>query len=231
MLAMDHIVIAVADLQTAARDYAALGFTVAPGGEHAGGVSHNALVIFEDGVYLELIAFKKPVPGWRWQEVFEHAGEGLVDYALCPSDIDATLATLPDAWDAPVDGARLRPDGERLAWRLAHPRTHDLPFLCADVTPRALRVPEGPHRRHPNGATGVAEVTLAVANVEATEARLATLLGTPDGTLGACRFKLVPASTGHLARRGEGPVGFRLSGGAPATFDPLLTHGVAIGIG
>ena len=35
--AIDHIVILVADLAAASADYAALGFTVTPGGEHTGG--------------------------------------------------------------------------------------------------------------------------------------------------------------------------------------------------
>ena len=50
-LSIDHIVIAVADLDAAVRDYTALGFTVLPGGEHPRG-SRNALVVFADGAYL-----------------------------------------------------------------------------------------------------------------------------------------------------------------------------------
>ena len=34
-LPLDHIVAAVDDLETASRDYRALGFTVVPGGVHA----------------------------------------------------------------------------------------------------------------------------------------------------------------------------------------------------
>ena len=30
-----------------------------PGGEHAGGVTHNALVCFADGSYLEIVAFRR----------------------------------------------------------------------------------------------------------------------------------------------------------------------------
>ena len=47
---------------------AALGFTVIRGGEHANGITHNVLVVFEDGAYLELIAWKKPDPGMRWSD-------------------------------------------------------------------------------------------------------------------------------------------------------------------
>ncbi|PMP81392.1 MAG: VOC family protein, partial [Roseiflexus castenholzii] len=56
---IDHIVILVRDLLAAIDDYTALGFTVTPGGVHADGATHNALVAFVDGGYLELIAFRR----------------------------------------------------------------------------------------------------------------------------------------------------------------------------
>ncbi|MCW5883173.1 MAG: VOC family protein, partial [Anaerolineae bacterium] len=56
---IDHIVILVHDLAQAQADYAALGFTVVPGGEHTGGATHNARVAFADGSYVELLAFKR----------------------------------------------------------------------------------------------------------------------------------------------------------------------------
>ena len=63
---LDHIVIAVADLDSAIADYRKLGFTVFPGGTHHGGASQNALVVFADGSYFELIAYLKPSPDVRW---------------------------------------------------------------------------------------------------------------------------------------------------------------------
>jgi catechol 2,3-dioxygenase-like lactoylglutathione lyase family enzyme len=47
--ALDHVVIAVGDLEQAIADYRSLGFTVVPGGRHPGRTSHNALIVFEDG--------------------------------------------------------------------------------------------------------------------------------------------------------------------------------------
>ncbi len=55
LLAVDHIVIMVPDLNAAIRDYTELGFTVIPGGSHPAG-THNALIAFADGAYIELIA-------------------------------------------------------------------------------------------------------------------------------------------------------------------------------
>ena len=56
-LALDHLVIAVSDLPRAIADYTALGFTVLEGGRHPGRPTHNALVVFEDGSYLEPVSY------------------------------------------------------------------------------------------------------------------------------------------------------------------------------
>lgn len=48
---IDHVVIAVADLEGAIASYAQAGFTVVRGGRHNIG-THNALIAFADGSYL-----------------------------------------------------------------------------------------------------------------------------------------------------------------------------------
>jgi catechol 2,3-dioxygenase-like lactoylglutathione lyase family enzyme len=45
-LKLDHIVIAVHDLERTIADYGALGFHVVRGGDHPGRATHNALVVF-----------------------------------------------------------------------------------------------------------------------------------------------------------------------------------------
>ena len=57
---MDHLVILVGELEDAIASYEELGFRVTPGGEHADGLTRNALVPFADGTYLELVAFIDP---------------------------------------------------------------------------------------------------------------------------------------------------------------------------
>ena len=57
---LDHLVILVRDLDQAVREYEVLGFTVTSGGEHADGLTRNALIPFRDGSYLELVAFLDP---------------------------------------------------------------------------------------------------------------------------------------------------------------------------
>jgi catechol 2,3-dioxygenase-like lactoylglutathione lyase family enzyme len=253
--AIDHVVILVSDLDVASADYAALGFTVMPGGEHADGATHNALVIFPDDTYLELIAFRRPSLGHRWWgRVAE--GEGLVDFALLPGAIADDIAAARDrglAIAGPTDGGRLRPDGQQVAWQLGIPPTPDLPFLCGDVTPRALRVPGGDVRRHANAAIGIATLTIAVADLAASAARYRALLGRdaerpPEGAevpgaqvasfaLGSATIVLAAPDGDadsdlrrYLDRRGEGPyaLALRAAGAQPTTLDRERTHGVRL---
>ena len=83
MMNLDHVVIVVADLARAVADYEALGFTVAPGGEHADGRTHNALIPFADGMYIELIAFRSGIvaPYHPWCR-FLATGGVMADWAL-----------------------------------------------------------------------------------------------------------------------------------------------------
>lgn len=186
-LKLDHIVIAVHDLERTIADYGALGFHVVRGGEHPGRATHNALVVFADGSYFELIAWREPSPTERWWQLLQRHGEGIVDFALLPP---STAATVADAkargllLEGPLDGGRLRPDGERLRWQTARSPSADLPFLCGDLTPRALRVPEGEVRVHANGALGVASLAIAVRDLDATLARYRALLGAGAGDAG-----------------------------------------------
>lgn len=144
-LTLDHIVIAVHDLDKTIDDYAALGFTVVRGGEHPGRPTHNALVVFEDGAYFELIAWRSPAPQDRWWQLLDQHGEGIIDFALLPPSTAEVIAAAKSRGldlQGPLDGGRLRPDGEQLQWQTGRPTTYDLPFLCGDITPRKLRVPE-----------------------------------------------------------------------------------------
>jgi catechol 2,3-dioxygenase-like lactoylglutathione lyase family enzyme len=196
MLGIDHVVILVNDLDAACEDYAALGFTVVPGGEHADGATHNALIAFADGSYLELLAFRQPSPDHRWWRHVE-IGEGLIDWALLPDNISRALATIREQgtpFEGPVPGGRQRPDGREIAWQMGIPSTPHLPFLCADVTPRSLRVPEGPARQHANQVTGIANVTVAVSDIAA---RIATYRGLLAVSLRG-QSSTVQASPPHL---------------------------------
>jgi catechol 2,3-dioxygenase-like lactoylglutathione lyase family enzyme len=178
---IDHLVIVVPDLDAAIASYQDLGFRVVPGGRHLVG-THNALVPFADGAYLELIAFYEPSPAHRWWLPLQRGG-GLVDYCL------RTDALLEDAdrlrrggmpMDDPLPMVRKRPDGYEVRWRLSiasEGHRGVAPFLIEDETPRAERVPSDTD--HPNGATGVASLTLAVDDVAPVRAWGASAFGAP----------------------------------------------------
>ena len=257
-LTLDHLVILVQDLEAAIADYGALGFTVQRGGTHADGVTHNALVGFADGSYLELIAFLQPQARHRWAAHAARGHRGFIDFALLPSSVAEVVAGARArglAYEGPLDGGRVRPDGERLAWQIGSPPTPDLPFLCGDITPRALRVAEGAVRVHANGVTGVAALTVAVADLDASLARYRALLGSPGAVLplpglGLRQARLALGTTdlvllapgpladapaarslqAALGGREAGVIGIALRGPSSASLPSNLTHGAAIDI-
>jgi catechol 2,3-dioxygenase-like lactoylglutathione lyase family enzyme len=180
---IDHLVILVRNLDDAVRDYQQLGFQVARGGEHPGG-THNALVGFANGTYLELIAFQEPEKphDHRWYSYLALGG-GLVDFALGVTDVEEELQRVRQSgldYRGPMPGARRRPDGQEISWRMAWPpadRTGDLPFLIDDITPRDLRVPSGDAAQHPNGVTGVRALIIAVRDLDEASAEFAAITG------------------------------------------------------
>lgn len=179
-LTLDHLVVLVRDLEQTIADYTVLGFTVQRGGTHADGATHNALIGFADGSYVELIAFLKAAPAHRWAAAHQSGAEGFVDYALLPASVGEVVASAREHgvdYQGPFDGGRVRPDGEQLVWQIGTPPSPDLPFLCGDITPRALRVREGEVREHANGVRGVASVTLVVHELAVSLERYRALLG------------------------------------------------------
>lgn len=241
---VDHVVIRVERLDRAMADYAALGFTVTAGGAHPAFGTHNAVIPFQDGSYLELIA-RDPaadtgqgavLPGAAGGRVagWLDAPEGLVDWALLPADTAAAAGAARDrglTLTVVEQGQRRRPDGETVAWTFCFPERYDLPFLCGDVTPRRRRVPDGAARRHANGAKGISAITLRSTDPAATRAAFARLLGLPASSrllqVGSTTIRV----TGAPGR--EGPIALELRGrgGPPARpLDPTLTHGAALSI-
>jgi hypothetical protein len=99
---LDHLLILVHDLDRAVRDYEELGFAVRPGGEHADGLTRNALIPFKDGSYLEMVAFVDPEDSrdnvWGWR-LFLSSGGGLVDYCAASDDLAADLRSLGEQED------------------------------------------------------------------------------------------------------------------------------------
>jgi hypothetical protein len=174
---LDHVVRVVLDLEAAVAEHGQRGFTVTPGGEHAGGLTHNALVGFQDGSYLELIAFHDLAAAHgkhSWAPVAERGG-GWADFALLSNDLRQDVTALADLLARPPeDGGRQRPDGLGIAWRVA--RLHrPLPFLIEDLTARQLRVPDGDAAKHPNKTSRVAAIVVGATDPASVTKRYAML--------------------------------------------------------
>jgi hypothetical protein len=234
---LDHVVILVGDLDLAVRGYEELGFTVTPGGEHADGLTRNALVPFADGSYLELVAFLDPedprenVWGWR---AFLPLGGGLIDYCAASDDLEADVRRLEESGlgvDGPTDGGRRLPDGTEIRWRVARVRQDGrlLPFLIEDLTPRPARVPGGPAAAHPNGARGISRLELAASDARAAAKDLAVLAGVGSLRLGACALSPVErGARDRLDAAGPGPLVAWLAageGGEARELDRRLSGG------
>ena len=125
-----------------------------PGGTHAGGATSNALVVFADGTYLELIQFVQPPPEDS-QHPWAKKAPGWIDYSFLGTgrkgddSIAKAINARAEKEGAPVqyeesEGGRKREDGKVLEWRISSTVNGEergkLPFFCGDVTPRDWRV-------------------------------------------------------------------------------------------
>ena len=194
MLAVDHVVVFVADLEQSMAAFTALGFTVQRGGEHAH--THNALIIFNDHTYIELLSLNatwyrpclrmlakcgllgavaryKKTFSWRTLHWITQA-YGAIDWCLRTDDLDANLNRLAMA-GMPLltcqQFQRRRPDGRQLQFRLGSARDRDLPFLVEDESPVHDRVPIDGQTQHDNGACGIRQIAVSVKNVKQAQAR------------------------------------------------------------
>ena len=248
---IDHIVVVVPELEGAIRSYGELGFTVVPGGRHNIG-THNALVAFKDGSYIELIAFSNPVQGHPWYTMLSRGG-GLADFCMQTDDISADSDAFRRAGvtvGEPTAMTRDRPDGYRLAWSLTIPNppfNGSVPFLIKDDTPRDERVPRD--REHRNGVAGLATLTVAVEDYRETAEFYRNSLSRPRDTVdqsidaagvsfsvGPHQLELLsprsdksPLAT-ILKDRGAGPYRATLRGPRSVALDPVHTQRARLAI-
>ena len=254
ILGIDHIVIAVHALDSAMKTYRRLGFSVVDGGSHPYG-SHNALIGFKDGSYIELLGFYEESPAHPWWDLLHKRGGGLIDFCLATDDIRADLAAFRAAGVAAGDlteGGRKRPDGYEVQWinnKVGGEFQGVLPFIIEDVTPRAERLPR--ETTHPNGATGIHCLSLATADLAKHSGILGAVLkqkgqvfSADDLGASGVRYDLGshfleylspsdPASPvrAHLASSAPAPYGVSFkTTGSSATFEPEQTEGVRISL-
>jgi hypothetical protein len=128
LLGIDHVALATEDPDAAAAELETkLGLAATGGGRHPALGTYNRLIWLGDA-YLELIGvFDRELAARSWlgRPVLDalDGGRGLVTWAIAVEDLDVVLRWgPPDAGlEGPIDGARERPDGRVVRWRLAHP--------------------------------------------------------------------------------------------------------------
>jgi hypothetical protein len=135
VLAVDHVIVAVRDLDEAARRYDEQhGLTSLEGGRHAGHGTGNRIVPLGSS-YIELMAVvdreeaaSSPLGSWLGQRLFE-ASEGPAALCLRTDDIEAVARR---TGREPLAMSRTRPDGVQLDWHLVAldaALTEGLPFF------------------------------------------------------------------------------------------------------
>jgi len=187
--AIDHIPVAVADLERAEASFAALGFTLKPGRAHANGI-RNAHAKFADGSSIELITAPAAVDALtsQYRALIAH-GNGPAFLALHVPDMAALGRAL-----APF-GARVEREGGMVSFRAGDSLGHL--FFGTGERSRTDR-PE--HFVHANGTQGIAAVWLAPSDRAETE-RLFAQLGIRFADAWRC---LEICSTARVARIGSG---------------------------
>ena len=157
-LAIDHAVIAVRELERAAQDFAALGFTLTAVGRHSIGSRNRCIVL--GTAYIELLEPASVHPGLAYYREFVRRGDGLAALALATPDAEGSYRDLLAqgvAAQPPMDLARpvtLAHEERTARFRLV--QISPEVFLCQHLTRELIWRPEW--QSHANGATDLLAV-------------------------------------------------------------------------
>lgn len=186
---LDHVLIAVRSLSSAAESYSSLGFKVTPEGRHPGRGTHNRLMVFGPE-YLELIAVHDPTttPFRPSMSSFLESREGLYMFALGTSDIDGTVRAIRSLGidvGAPVAGRRDAGETPGYTWKSANlggamPGSECFLIQHDHTVAQRYTLPPDP-TAHENGVTGIHHVTLAVHDADAAARSWQEVLGVEPG--------------------------------------------------
>ncbi len=209
---LDHVVLAVADLARACEEFTEqTGCQPQLGGPHPGRGTHNALVAFAQGSYLEIIA---PDPDQTASGNSLATAMGALDkpqllhWAVGTEDLPRSRHQAQAQSLAPTaifDAARVQPDGQALQWQLMGMGGHKL----AGCMPFFIDWCGCPHPSTTTPVVGnLLELNVAVPEPEA----LAMLVGTLPGVklqqgqpALSLRFSSANGELGYLT---ESPIGF-----------------------
>ena len=147
---LDHVNVAVRNLDVAATHYSAMGFALKPGRPHPNGIT-NRHIKFTNGTELELITAPAPADDLtRYYRRLIDAGDGAGFIALHPSDADEAMARLSRA------GLPARRSAYTFGFPYDHPLAH---VFFAGLNHSPTDRPE--HFAHANTAVRLSAVWLA----------------------------------------------------------------------
>jgi hypothetical protein len=172
---IDHVVVAVRDLEGARLRWTRLGFTLTPRGRHLGQGTANYCIMFARD-YLELLGFAEPDEYARKLQAFLAARQGPMSVAFAPAEAPAQVAGALAALglhpgEPRALGRQLElPEGTVVPrFSLIELAPGDTPaldaFVCGHLTPELVRRPEW--LAHPNGALGLRSLHLLVEDTAA----------------------------------------------------------------
>lgn len=237
-ITFDHLIVLVHDLEAAARDYQALGFTVLERHDTEHGKTRFRFVSFDDGSYILLTSFASAADqaSHRLGEVLT-AGEGWADWSFVVPSANATAAALSGfPQSGPVSVSNVIADGRKWALDLlmfgrGAGGDVSLPFVISDVEGRPARIPAP--LPHANGATGIVGLKLSSADPATVGRTLVALGGTEVSPnrydFGATWVEVLPLDTAG-GRLGGGMVEAVLSGSTAQSLDLGLAHGAPLRI-
>lgn len=171
-LTLDHVPFAWHDLDEITAEFDRLGMTPEYGGVHDNGITHMAVLGFDDQSYIELIAERREGEHDFWPDHIR-ADAGPASWCIRVPDIVSECKRTLDAGypvRGPLSGSRERDDGTLVEWDRAEFGLDDdrrlLPFAIQDRTPLSYRVT--PSESVAGGPlTGLGQVVLAVEDLDA----------------------------------------------------------------
>ena len=180
---LDHVVIVVSSLEPAMEQFRGLGFSVSLGGNN--GPTHNALIPFQDGTYIELISIRSGVMRgmfWFLSRTKLHyilkpimsplsfrlmcwlgGPTGIRDWCIKAEPLDSIVDSLCAhniGMSAIKKFTRTKPNLELAEWFLVSPSDQRLPFFIQDITDTFIRIPSGNATNHSNGCIGISRLLL-----------------------------------------------------------------------
>lgn len=234
--ALDHLLLAVRDLERTAREFRAAGIDVVagstPGLPHSGVPTAGARIPCRNGVAIDLLSYGvspygqavrllAKTPAWgplrsRGSAVERYIGdglattEGLIGMSILVDDLAATVRALRDEGfdvDDPVDFTRTDATGAESGWRVASPNDPTLPVLVERILVEPIRVEQLiPSAAAQESGIDIDWIAVRTDDTDRTATGYRVVLGEPDAD-GSWQL---------------GPVAIRLDGGGRSPGLPKL---------